>query len=136
MKAKKCSSLAPFRDIFYPEKKSVDKIWSKKDWGWKVPSLMPIRVKENEIIVFSSQPNFFIPSIKNTEKNLQLSGQFEYERVFLTLQAFELSWPEVKKFSSSKLSLCLSIFKLKPSCPIEDCNIVWYFKCNLYFSTV
>ena len=27
------------------DKKSVDKIWSKKDKGWKVPSLKPIKVK-------------------------------------------------------------------------------------------
>ena len=27
------------------DKNSADKIWSKKDRGWKVPSLMPIRVK-------------------------------------------------------------------------------------------
>ena len=27
------------------DKNSADKIWSKKDKGWKVPSLMPIRVK-------------------------------------------------------------------------------------------
>ena len=27
------------------DKSSIDKIWSKKDRGWKVPSLMPIRVK-------------------------------------------------------------------------------------------
>ena len=26
------------------DKNSADKIWSKKDKGWKVPSLMPIRV--------------------------------------------------------------------------------------------
>ena len=29
------------------DKDSADKIWSKKDKGWKVPSLMPIRVKQN-----------------------------------------------------------------------------------------
>ena len=28
------------------DKKSVDKFWSKKDRGWKVPSLVPIRVKD------------------------------------------------------------------------------------------
>ena len=27
------------------DKKSADQIWSKKDRGWKVPCLMPIRVK-------------------------------------------------------------------------------------------
>ena len=27
------------------DKKSADKIWSKKDKGWKVPYPMPIRVK-------------------------------------------------------------------------------------------
>ena len=27
------------------DKKSADKFWSKKERGWKVPSLMPIRVK-------------------------------------------------------------------------------------------
>ena len=27
------------------DKKLTDKIWSKKDRWWKVPSLMPIRVK-------------------------------------------------------------------------------------------
>ena len=27
------------------DKNSADKIWSKKDKGWKVPSLLPIRVK-------------------------------------------------------------------------------------------
>ena len=27
------------------DKNSADKIWSKKDKGWKVPTLMPIRVK-------------------------------------------------------------------------------------------
>ena len=27
------------------DKKLADKIWSKKDRWWKVPSLMPIRVK-------------------------------------------------------------------------------------------
>ena len=26
------------------DKNSADKVWSKKDKGWKVPSLMPIRV--------------------------------------------------------------------------------------------
>ena len=24
-------------------KKSADNVWSKKDWGWKVPSLKPIK---------------------------------------------------------------------------------------------
>ena len=28
------------------DKNSPDKIWSKKDKEWKVPSLMPIRVKK------------------------------------------------------------------------------------------
>ena len=28
------------------DENSADKIWSKKDKGWKVPSLMPIRVNE------------------------------------------------------------------------------------------
>ena len=28
------------------DKKSADKFWSKKDRGWKVPSVVPIRAKE------------------------------------------------------------------------------------------
>ena len=32
------------------DKNSADKLWSKKDRGWKVPSLMPIRVKINQVI--------------------------------------------------------------------------------------
>ena len=32
------------------DKNSADKIWSKKDKGWKVPSLMPIMVKKEGIL--------------------------------------------------------------------------------------
>ena len=36
------------------DKKSADKIWSKKDKGWKVPRLMPIRVDIAYIPIFYS----------------------------------------------------------------------------------
>ena len=30
------------------DENSADKLWSKKDKGWKVPSLMPIRVNQKQ----------------------------------------------------------------------------------------
>ena len=33
------------------DKNSADKIWPKKDKEWKVPSLMPIRVNENNLLI-------------------------------------------------------------------------------------
>ena len=41
---------------------SADKVWSKNDRGWKVPCLMPIRVKVWAWFIFDlgSRPNSFI----------------------------------------------------------------------------
>ena len=41
---------------------SADKVWSKNDRGWKVPCLMPIRVKVWAWFIFDlgSRPNLFI----------------------------------------------------------------------------
>ena len=35
----------PQKSVDTVDKNSADKIWSKKYEGWKVPSLMPIKVK-------------------------------------------------------------------------------------------
>ena len=48
------------------DKKSVDKIWPKKDNGWKVPSFMPIRINK----IFNSQYMTKIWSKKDTKSAL------------------------------------------------------------------
>ena len=45
--------LPPIFYLVFVIKKSVDTSWSKKDMGWKVPSLKPIRVKVFLSFVFS-----------------------------------------------------------------------------------
>ena len=45
----------------------LPKIWSKKDKGWKVPCLMPIKVK----VIQPNEPNFYLKkSLEIFDKNL------------------------------------------------------------------
>ena len=48
------------------DKKSADKFWSKKDRGWKVPSLMPIRGFNKEVYIqtWVAKLTFWNPSLK------------------------------------------------------------------------
>ena len=57
------------------DKNSADKIWSKKDKGWKVPFLMPIRVKAGKYNGAGREPSmifFSNLSIFEVEKCLYL----------------------------------------------------------------